>query len=168
VCLFSLLNNAVCQTGSNGRLYGKWITCKLIDSTGLGTINFESPESFITSIRDLDKKRAFKILRINADTIQNEESQVNILKKYLAAFYDLYHGSSIEFCADSTAIEHMKGTKGKFINVTRTFVFNSKTNHLILDKNGNSEELLIRFLSNDTIILSFYSEGINLLAKKAK
>lgn len=83
-------------------------------------------------------------------------------------FYDLFHGTWMEFHKDSTVIEHIKGSSDDFTNLTRTFEFSTKTNHLILDKYKYFEELSVKVLSDDTMILCFYSEGLNLLVKKVR
>ena len=164
--LFFLSNSSFCQTIDNTKLYGKWITCKMIDSTDFGAINLENVDSFTTSIRLISKKKDF-LKKIKLDTIANEEERYIRLKTFLTPFYNLFHGTWIEFHTDSTATQYMRGENNDFINYTRTFELNIKTNHLILGKKTHPEELLLKVLSEDTMILSFYSEDINLLVRRA-
>jgi|GEM_PF-1817568 len=139
----------------------------MVDSTDFGVINLENVDSFTTSVRLISQKKDF-LKKIKLDTIVNEEERYNSLKIFLMPLYDLFHGTWIDFHNDSTAIEHIKGTSDNFTNLNRTFEFNTKTNHLIFDKHSRPEELEIKMLSDDTLILRFYSEGLNLLVKKER
>ena len=166
VLLSCSANISFCQMRNYNRLYGKWVTCKMIDSTDFGAINLENIDSFITSVRLISKKKDF-LKKFKLDTIVNEEERYNRLISLLTPFYDLFHGTWIEFHTDSTATQHLKGTNDDFINLTRTFEFNTNTNHLILGKTTDYEELLLKILSEDTMILSFYREDLNLLVRRA-
>jgi hypothetical protein len=139
----------------------------MIDSTDFGVINLENIDSFTTSVKILCKKEDF-LKRIKLDTVANEEERYDRLKKILTPFYDLFHGTWIDFHTDSTATQYMRGENKNFINYTRTFELVTKTNHLILGKKTHPEELLLKVLSEDTMILCFYRDDINLLVRKVK
>lgn len=165
--LFFVINTAKSQSNNNDILIGKWITCKIIDSTDLCNIGVECADSFKVSIREIGKKNITSFAGYLLDTIKNEERRDKIFENFLTPLYELFHGSWIEFCNNSTLIEHTDtGMDGKPDNLFRTYEYDAFSKKLIMDKQGMSENLRVYIISDDTMILSFFSEGLTLLVKR--
>lgn len=165
--LVFILNTAKSQSNNNDKFIGKWITYKIIDSTDLGDIGLECLDSFKLSVMEISKKNITSFKGYLLDTIKNEERRYKIFENFLTPIYELFHGSWIEFCKDSTLIEHTnRGANGKPGNLLRTYEYDFFSKKLIMDKHGMSETLQVHIISNDEIILSFISEGLTFLAKR--
>ena len=137
----------------------------MVDSTDFGAIGLESVDSFMLSLKQINNNRAF-LKQIKLDTISNSEERLQTLKGYFMPFYELFHDTWIEFRNDSTVIEHIKDNNSGFADLKRKYEFNPATNHMIFDRNKDSEELLVIFLTDNMMILSFYREDLHLLVKK--
>ncbi|MEO5943579.1 MAG: hypothetical protein ABIP30_07665 [Ferruginibacter sp.] len=156
------------QSGNNDKLIGKWIACKIIDSTDIGNIGLESLDSFKASVKEISKKKIKDLKGYLLDTVKNEDRKSQLIENFLTPTYNLFHGNWIEFCDNSTLIEHVNVMNGKSDNLFRTFEYDPSTKILIMDEHGMSESLRVYIISSDSMILSFYSEGLNLLVKRTE
>jgi hypothetical protein len=167
--LIFIINTSISQSKNNYKLIGKWIIYKTIDSTDLGDISLECLDSFKVSVREIAKKNIHSLKGYLLDTIKNEERRYKKFENFLTPIYELFHGSWIEFCNNSTLIEHTNtGMDGKADNLFRTYEYDAFSKKLIMDKHGMSETLRVYMISKDEMILSFYSEGLAFLLKRMR
>jgi hypothetical protein len=166
--LASLYREGISQGSGNNKLLGKWITCKMIDTPFLGSIGLESIDSFKTSIKKIsNNKNSPYIKYFSLDTIVDDTKRFKIITEQLIQYYNLFHGTWVEFHADSTLIEHIGGV-GNFRDVKRTFEYDDSTNKLVMDKYAATEIVRVTILSTKIMLLSFYSEGLNVLVKRVE
>lgn len=165
--LFLFLSQIIKAQSIEKNLHGgKWLVCKMIDSTDIGDLGFENPDSFRLSVQRIIQKPNLRLRQIRIDTISNLEDRISYAAGFFKPFYDIYHDTWIEFMDDSNAVERIHEYQKGFTNIKRSYKYNAKTNRIIFDKLKDHEIAGIQFLSKDALLLTFYSERITLLLKR--